>query len=179
LPKSTAILQNIQVTILEYIKVIISFYTVFTKENVMRLSCAVLFLFLVLGLSTVYAADTAEAGPLSQREAELSDQCNLAARNSLASGDLTMVEKTCTQAINEIDKAHPGQEYLINPILNLAFSYTLAGQFDKATPLYSRARKIRVKLYGPDNIKVKEVEKLIRNQEEIQKQSGADARHPG
>lgn len=145
----------------------------------MRLSCAVLFLFLVLGLSTVYAADPAADSSLSQREEELSTQCNLAARNALASGDLTIVEKACTQAIKEIDKAHPGQEHLINPMLNLAFSYTLAGQFDKATPLYSRARKIRVKLYGPDNIKVKEVDKLISTQKEMQKQGGANAKHPG
>ena len=136
----------------------------------MKLSCAALLSFLVLGISTVHAADPAAAGALSQQEEELSKQCNLDARNSLASGDITLVEKACTKAIDEIEKTHPGQEHLINPIMNLAFSYTLAKDFDKAAPLYERAKKIREALYGPDSMQVKEVDNLMKAQGDMKQQ---------
>ena len=117
-----------------------------------------------------FAADSASGESLSQEEMEFSATCNLEARNALVNGDMALVEKVCMQAIKEIEKSHADKEVLINPIMNLAFSYTLAGQFDKATPLYHRARHIREKLYGADSRELKEIEDMITQQEEMKRQ---------
>ena len=120
--------------------------------------------------ANVFAEDSASGGPLSQQEKEFSTKCNLEARNSLVNGDMALVEKVCTQAITEIEKSHADTESLINPIMNLAFSYTLSGQFDKATPLYKKARHIREKLYGADSRELKEIDEMIKRQEEMKRQ---------
>lgn len=136
----------------------------------MKYLYVVMFLLLPLHFTNALAADPAAGETLSQQEKEFSTICNLEARNSLVNGDLALVEKVCSQAIEEIDKNHTDKEHLINPIMNLAFSYTLAGRFDKATPLYNRARDIREKLYGADSREFKEIDDMIRQQEEMKKQ---------
>lgn len=127
------------------------------------------FMFMLVSLhcANTFAVDSAPGEALSQKETEFSTNCNLEARNSLVNGDIALVEKVCTQAIGEIEKSHPGKEVLVNPIMNLAFAYTLAGRFDKATPFYKRARNIREKLYGADSMQLKEIDDMIRKQEEL------------
>ncbi len=114
------------------------------------------------------ASDSEPVNPLSAQEKSLKKTCNLEARNSLINGDIALVEKVCTRAIEELDKAHAYKEHLIDPILNMAFAYTLAGQFEKATPLYKRARGIREKIFGPGSREVKQVDALIKEQETMQ-----------
>ena len=121
-------------------------------------------LFICPGYGSASSLDAASDN-LSPRAEELSNKCNLEARNALVNGDLELVEKLCTQAINELDKLNANKEYLINPMLNLAFSYTLAGHFDKAEPLYARARSINKQLYRPDSRKYKEIDEFITLQE--------------
>ncbi|MBI5665484.1 MAG: tetratricopeptide repeat protein [Nitrospirae bacterium] len=129
-------------------------------------------LFVLVGLhcSNTFAADPASGESLSQQEKEYSNNCNLEARNALVHGDMALVEKVCTQAINELEKSHAGKEVLVNPIMNLAFSYTLTGRFEKASPLYNRARDIREKLYGADSRQLKEIDDMIKKQEEMKRQ---------
>lgn len=126
-------------------------------------------LFLSLNSLNAFAEVPAGDNSLSEEARELSMKCNLEARNFLVSGDLALVAELCTQAVSVIEKSPADKEYMINPMMNLAFAYTLAGQFDKATPLYNRARDIREKLYGPDSKKLKEIDGMIKRQEEIQK----------
>lgn len=127
---------------------------------------------LLLSLNSVntFAEVPAADNVLSQEAMELAKRCNLEARNFLVSGNLALVEELCTQTVSVIEKSRADKEYMINPMMNLALSYTLAGQFDKATPLYNRARDIREKLYGSDSKKLKEIDDMIKRQEEIQKQ---------
>lgn len=159
LPKPALILQNN--------RSIYFIRKISTKENTMKFFYVIISLIISLNCANALAADEpkAKAKPLTQKEEKLLEECNLAARNSLVNEDLAHVEKVCTQAINEIDRTHPGQEELINPIMNMAFSFTLAGQFDKAAPLYKRARDIREKLYGPNSKKLKEIDNYIKAQE--------------
>jgi vacuolar-type H+-ATPase subunit E/Vma4 len=130
------------------------------------------FLFVLVGLycAHTFAADSASDEALSKQEKEISNNCNLEARNALVHGDMALVEKVCTQAIKEIEKSHADKEVLVNPIMNLAFSYTLTGRFEKATPLYTRARNIREKLYGADSRELREIDDMIRKQEEMKRQ---------
>ncbi len=129
-----------------------------------------MFVFVIFHCANTVAADSATGETLSQQEKEFSTTCNLEARNALVHGDMALVEKVCTQAITEIEKSHADKDLLVNPIMNLAFSYTLAGQFDKATPLYNRARNIREKLYGADSRQLKEIDDMIKQQEEMKRQ---------
>lgn len=130
------------------------------------------FMFMLVSLhcANSFAEDSVPGDALSPQEKEFSTNCNLEARNALVHGDMALVEKVCTQAINEIEKSHAGTEFLVNPIMNLAFSYTLTGRFDKATPLYDRARNIREKLYGADSRQLKEIDDMIKQQEEMKRQ---------
>lgn len=132
-----------------------------------------LYLIIVFVVS-LYSADSLAAGTpsrtLSPEMEKLSKQCNIEARNSLISEDLKLVEDICMQTVTEIEKSDKDREFLINPIMNLAFAYTMAGQFDKATPLYKKARDIRIQLYGADSKKIKEIDKMIENQKTMQKQ---------
>ncbi|RJR18838.1 MAG: tetratricopeptide repeat protein [Nitrospiraceae bacterium] len=123
-----------------------------------------------LCLSDSFAADSSAHKAMSLHEDDFSTQCNLEARNALVNGDLALVERVCTQAITELEKSDEDREALVNPIMNLAFSYTLTGRFDKATPLYNRARNIREKLYGADSKQTKEIDDMIKRQEEMRKQ---------
>lgn len=116
------------------------------------------------------AADSASGQPLSPQAQKLEKQCNLEARNSLIHGDTALVEEACMQAVKEIEKSRSDKKYLINPILNLAYSYTLAGQFDKAEPLYSRARHIGEQVYEADSKHLKEIDRLIGVKEEMKRQ---------
>lgn len=127
-------------------------------------------LLLILISVNASAGDATADNPLSQEARELSKSCNLEARNFLVSGNLASVEELCTRAVSVIEKSRADREYMINPMMNLALSYTLAGQFDKATQLYNRARDIREKLYGADSKRLKEIDDMIKRQEEIQKQ---------
>ncbi len=129
-------------------------------------------MFLVFSLyyTNAFAAEPASDGSLSPKQKSMAMTCNLESRNSLINGDLVLAEKVCMQAVREIEKTHAGKEYLVNPIMNLAFAFTLAGQYDKATPLYSRARDIRVTLYGRDSIRLKEIDDRIKQQEEMKRQ---------
>lgn len=132
-----------------------------------------LYLIIVFVVS-LYSADSLAAGTpsrtLSPEMEKLSKQCNIEARNSLISEDLKLVEDICMQTVTEIEKSDKDREFLINPIMNLAFAYTMAGHFDKATPLYKKARDIRIQLYGADSKKIKEIDKMIENQKTMQKQ---------
>ncbi len=116
------------------------------------------------------AADSPKVTKLSPETEALSQTCSREAKNALINGDLALVEKVCMQAINDIEKSKVDKEYMVNPIMNLAFSYTLAGMYDKATTLYKQARDIRVELYGPDSKKLKSIDKLIENQEAMKQQ---------
>ncbi|MBI4683529.1 MAG: tetratricopeptide repeat protein [Nitrospirae bacterium] len=130
----------------------------------------IIFLLVSLNCSNTFAADPASGSSLSPRANELLNKCNLESRNSLVSGDLALTDKVCMEAVKVIEKSDANKEFLINPIMNLAVSYSMAGQFDKAAPLYNRARDIRKELYGPDSIQVKEIDDTIRKQEEMKRQ---------
>ncbi len=120
--------------------------------------------------ANLMAADSPKVTKLSPETEALSQTCSREAKNALINGDLALVEKICMQAINDIEKSEVNKEFMVNPIMNLAFSYTLSGLYDKATPLYKQARDIRVELYGPDSKKLKSIDKLIENQEAIKQQ---------
>ena len=121
--------------------------------------------------TSVSAADPAPDKSLTPQTEALLQECNREAKNALINGAIGLVEKLCMQAISDIEKAEVDKEYLINPMMNLAFSYTLAGLFDKATPLYEKARNIRVELYGPDSKKLTEIDYMIKNQKAMKHQS--------
>jgi len=124
----------------------------------------IIFLVVIIYSTNALAADSALSKTLSPETEELSKQCNLEARNSLIHEDLKLVEDVCMKAVSEIEKSDKHKEFMVNPIMNLAFAYTMAGQFDKATPLYKKARDIRIQLYGADSKKIKEIDKMIENQ---------------
>lgn len=134
------------------------------------------YLYLIICITvTLYCTSASAAGPSSSKklppEAEqLSKQCNLEAKNSLISEDIKLVEDLCMQAVEAIEKSGKDREFLINPIMNLAFAYTMAGQYEKADPLYKKARDIRIELYGTDSSKIKEIDKMIENQETMKRQ---------
>ena len=136
----------------------------------MKYVYVIMFLLVSFSSAITFAADPASGNLLSPRANELLNKCNLESRNSLVSGDLALADKLCTEAIKVIEKSDSNKEFLINPIMNLAVSYSMAGQFDKAAPLYNRARDIRKELYGPDSIQVKEIDETIRKQEAIKQQ---------
>ncbi len=136
----------------------------------MKYVYVIMFLLVSLNCANTFAADPASGNSLSPRANELLNKCNLESRNSLVNGDLALADKVCTEAIKVIEKSDANKEFLINPIMNLALSYSLAGQFDKATPLYNRARDIRKELYGPDSIQLKEIDESIKKQEEMKRQ---------
>ncbi len=127
-----------------------------------------------LALSCTYssASDAPPENPLSPEELSLLENCNLNARNSLISEDIALVKNTCMQAINTIDKSHQDKKYLINPIMNLAFAYSLAGQFDKANPLYDRALTIGNKSFPADSWKLKEIRDVVNASKNMKGQSG-------
>ena len=99
--------------------------------------------------------------PLTTQEQSLIMDCNLAARNSLINGDIAKVEKTCMLATEEMEKSHPDKDYLIHPMLNLAFTYSLTGDYDKAEPLLTRAKKLGEKFYESGGSEMKSINDFI------------------
>ncbi len=124
------------------------------------------------GSGSACSDDAKTSAPPELLAEKLSDQCNMGARNSLVNGDIELAEKECMKAIEEIGKSYKDKRLLIHPLMNLAFSYTLAGKFDKASPYYERARSITVELDGPDSKMVKEIDQLINAQEEMKRRQG-------
>jgi len=99
--------------------------------------------------------------PLTTQEQKLFMDCNLAARNSLINGDIAKVERTCMMAVKEMEKSHPDKDYLIHPVLNLAFTYSLMGDYDKAEPLLARAKSLGEKFYKPGSSEMKSIDDFI------------------
>ncbi|MBL7032356.1 MAG: hypothetical protein ISR97_04145 [Nitrospira sp.] len=99
--------------------------------------------------------------PVVAQQQELLMDCNLAARNSLISGDIKKVEETCTKAVNEMTKSFPNKGYMINPMLNLAFTYSLTGDFDKADPLLAKAKLLGEKFYESGGSEMKSINDFI------------------
>jgi hypothetical protein len=116
-------------------------------------------------ISPVFAADAAKETPTPEQTQMMMD-CNLAARNSLINADIRKVEATCTNAINEMEKSFPDKGYMINPMLNLAFVYSLSGNYEKAGPLLARARELGKKYYEPGSKEMRKIEDFIKDQEE-------------
>lgn len=137
----------------------------------MKTFYALLIILAVMTGSNSMAAENTSENTMTPHEAELFQNCNLEARNALINGNVQLVEDLCTQTINEIEKNHKSRELTINPIMNLAFLYTLSGNFDKATPLYNKARKLSEEAYGPDSAQVKAIDERIRAQEDGKRQS--------
>ena len=135
----------------------------------MKTFYALIIILAVMTGSNLMAAESTTENTMTPRETELFKQCNLDARNALINGDVRLVEKTCMQTVNEIEKNHKSKELTINPLMNLAFLYTLSGKFDKATPLYNKARKISAEVFGPDSKQVAAIDERIKTQEEAQK----------
>ncbi len=120
--------------------------------------------------ATAFAADPEADNPLSPRELELLENCNLEARNSLIHEDLELVKNICTEAIENISKSHKDDKFIINPLMNLAFSYSLAGHFDKAEPIYDRALKIGKKSFPADSRKLRKITDVIKASENMKKE---------
>ena len=99
--------------------------------------------------------------PLTTQEQKLFMDCNLVARNSLINGDIAKVERTCMMAVKEMEKSHPDKDYLIHPVLNLAFTYSLMGDYDKAEPLLARAKSLGEKFYKPGSKEMKSIDDFI------------------
>ena len=133
----------------------------------MKSICAVIFLFLIASFSVALGVDSASVNELSEKAKSLSLQCNLEARNSLISGDIQLVEQLCLDAVKEIEKSSSDKELTINSLLNLAYTYTLAGLFDKATPLYEKAKGIGEKVYKPESMELRKINEVINSHEDI------------
>ena len=103
--------------------------------------------------------------PVVAQQQELLMDCNLAARNSLISGDIKKVEETCTKAVNEMTKSFPNRGYMINPMLNLAFTYSLTGDYAKAEPILARAKELGEKYYKPGSSEMKSINDFIEDNE--------------
>ncbi len=147
------------------------FHPRYNKENSMKyLYGFVLFVACLIHI-TVYAVDSSPTEKsLPDAIIMLLKQCNLEARNALVHGDVEPVEKACMPLINQLYSVEENKKYVIDPIMNLAFSYTLAGQFEKAAPLYEKAKLIGAQLYEPDSRILRNINEVIRVQENMQKQ---------
>ncbi len=98
--------------------------------------------------------------------------CNLASRNSLINGDIAKVENTCTIAMKEMEKSYPEKDYMIHPMLNLAFTYSLIGDYDKAEPYLAKAKVIGEKFHKPGSGEMKKINDFI---EDHNKRKGTPA----
>ena len=136
----------------------------------MKTFFALIILFTAMTGSTLMAAEKTTENTMTPHETELFKKCNMESRNALIHGNVKLVEEICMQTISEIEKNHKSSELTINPLMNLAFLYTLSGNFDKATPLYDKARKISVEAYGADSAQVEAIDSRIRAQEDGKKQ---------
>lgn len=127
----------------------------------------VILLFLSSSFSVAFGVDSAAVNELSDKAKSLSLQCNLEARNALISGDIQLVEQLCLDAVKEIEKSSSDKELTINSMLNLAYTYTLAGLFDKAAPLYEKAKGIGENVYKPGSMEMKKINDVISSHEDI------------
>lgn len=114
-----------------------------------------------------FGADAESKGLLSEKGKQLSEQCNLEARNSLVSDDLALVEKVCTEAVDEMEKSGADKKYQINPLMNMGVALTFSGQYEKALTYYKRARVIGEKVYGPDSGDLKQIDETIQKHEDM------------
>jgi len=118
-------------------------------------------LLLISLISTpIFAADASKAMP-TQDQTDMMMECNLAARNSLINMDIQKVEATCTKSMNEMERSYPDKGYMINPMLNLAFIYSLTGEYAKADPLLAKAKSLGEKFYKPGSSEMKSINDLI------------------
>lgn len=138
----------------------------------MKFLYIIIILFISITCATASAADATSSDLPSHEAEELAKQCNLEARNALIHENLKLVEDICMKAVKEIEKSSTNKKYLINPILNLAFSFTLASQFDKADPLYKKALGIGEKIYEPGSREIKKINDVIRQHEEMKRHYG-------
>jgi len=116
-------------------------------------------------ITPVFAADASKEMPTEEQNQMMID-CNLAARNSLINLDIRKVEVTCTKVMNEMEKEYPDKGYMINPMLNLAFIYSLSGNYDKSEPLLAKARELGEKHYKPGSLEMKKINDFIKDQED-------------
>ena len=135
----------------------------------MKTFYALIIILAVITGSNSMAAENTSGNTMTPHETELFKQCNLEARNALINGNVKLVEDICMQTVSEIEKNHKSKELTINPLMNIAFLYTLSGNFDKATPLYNKARKLSEEAFGPDSAQVKAIDERIRAQEDGRK----------
>ncbi|GBE40299.1 MAG TPA: hypothetical protein ENH45_02730 [Nitrospirae bacterium] len=115
--------------------------------------------------SNAFAVDAPAEKPATAHEQELLMDCNLAARNSLINGNIAKVEKTCMLAAEKLEKSHPDKGYMINPMLNLAFTYSLRGDYAKAEPIIARAKELGEKFYKPGSSEIKSLNNFIEDNE--------------
>ena len=117
-------------------------------------------LLITLIVTPVFAADASKEMP-TQEQTDMMIECNLAARNSLINMDIQKVEVTCTKSMHEMERAYPDKGYMINPMLNLAFIYSLTGEYAKADPLLAKAKSIGEKYYKAGSSEMKNINDLI------------------
>jgi len=122
------------------------------------------FYIIALLAATLISTGAFAEDKLSPQEESILNECNLAARNSLINGDIKAVEDACTKAMNEMKKSHPDKDYMIDPMLNLAFTYSLGGYYDRAEQLLKRAKEIGQKIYKPGSKELKAIEDFIKDQ---------------
>ncbi len=120
-------------------------------------------------VSTASASDPSSGKSVPSGATALIKKCNLEARNALINGDIQLVETICMKAVNEIEQSAADKKLIIDPLLNLAYSYTLAGLFEKATPLYERALSLSNKLYKPDSRESKKIDELYNVHKEMKR----------
>jgi ATP/maltotriose-dependent transcriptional regulator MalT len=133
----------------------------------MKLLSIIVCLVVTLISAQAFGADAASKGALSEKGKNLSEQCNLEARNSLVSDDLVLVEKVCTQAVEEMEKSGADKKYQINPLMNMGVALTFSGQYEKALTYYKRAQVIGEKVYGPGSSDLKQIEETIKKHEDM------------
>ncbi len=142
----------------------------------MKFSYMIMLLAATLICTNVFAQPASTAPPkemaITAQGQELLMDCNLAARNSLISGDIAKVESTCKIAIKEMEKSHPDKDYMIHPMLNLAFTYSLIGAYDKAEPYLAKAKEIGEKFHKPGSSEMKKINDFI---EDHNKRKGTPA----
>ncbi len=120
----------------------------------------IIFLAVSLISTGVFASEAVKVTP-TQEQTDMMMACNLAARNSLINMDIQKVEDTCTKSMNEMERSYPDKGYMINPMLNLAFIYSLTGEYAKADPLLAKAKSLGQKYYKDGSSEMKSINDLI------------------
>jgi hypothetical protein len=120
----------------------------------------IIFLAVSLISTGAFASEAVKVTP-TQEQTDMMMACNLAARNSLINMDIQRVEDTCTKSMNEMERSYPDKGYMINPMLNLAFIYSLTGEYAKADPLLAKAKSIGEKFYKDGSGEMKNINDLI------------------